>query len=201
MLLCDCGPGGGAAISTGSGTTGRRHPSRRRHPYVAGNTSARLAIVGAEEYTQQAPGQQRRMLRSDILFIHDDGFGWVEFRDVAERDGSRSGTVKNDCSHSSRSRALIDCSRRSGSSPRAHGSTSTPGKFASPGRINLPLTALRFLRGADQYRSSFKLTQWNRTDQPGVGRIRRAPSTAGSSEHRTTARRPAGSRSIAGPAV
>ena len=31
--------------------------------------------------------QQRRTLRSDILFMQDDRFGWVEFRDVAERDG------------------------------------------------------------------------------------------------------------------
>src|SRR5687767_8957657 len=54
--------------------------------YVAEYERA-LAIVGEEEYTQQAPVQQRRTLRSDIMFMQNDRFGWVEFRDVAERDG------------------------------------------------------------------------------------------------------------------
>jgi hypothetical protein len=53
--------------------------------YVAGYERT-LALVAEEEYSQQVT-MDRRMLHSDILFIRDETFGWVEFRDVAARDG------------------------------------------------------------------------------------------------------------------
>jgi hypothetical protein len=129
--------------------------------YVAEYEQA-LAVVGQEEYTQQASGQQRRMLRSDILFMQDDAFGWVEFRDVAERDGS---PVRD------REERLLALFSKPNADRRkqaqrivAEGARFNidPGEFRLNRTINLPLTALRFLRAADQFRSAFKVAQWNR---------------------------------------
>ena len=129
--------------------------------YVAEYERA-LAIVGQEEYSQQASGQQRRTLRSDILFMQDDEFGWVEFRDVAERDGfpvrDREERLlalfsKPNADRLKQAQRIVAEGARFNLDPRQLRLTRT---------INLPLTALRFLRAADQYRSSFKITQWNR---------------------------------------
>jgi hypothetical protein len=129
--------------------------------YVAEYERA-LAIVGHEEYTQQASGQQRRMLRSDILFMQDDAFGWVEFRDVAERDGSpvrdRGERLLALFSKPNADR-LKQAQRIVAEGARFN---IDPGEFRLNRTINLPLTALRFLRGADQFRSSFKVARWNR---------------------------------------
>ena len=161
MLLCDRGPGGGAAIGTGSGTAGRRHPSRSGIR-TSLNTSARSRSSGQEEYTQQGSNQQRQTLRSDILFMQDDGFGWVEFRDVAERDGlpvrDREERLlalfsKPNADRLKQAQRIVTEGARFNLDPRQLRLTRT---------INLPLTALRFLRAADQYRSSFKIAQWNR---------------------------------------
>ena len=59
--------------------------------YLAGYERT-LALVAQEEYTQQV-NLGRRILQSDILFMKDEVFGWVEFRDVAVMDahtGTRS---------------------------------------------------------------------------------------------------------------
>jgi len=134
---------------------------RRAASYVA-EYERELAIVGQEEYTQQAPGQQRRMLRSDILFMQDDGFGWVEFRDVAERDGfpvrDREERLLALFSKPNADR-LKQAQRIVAEGARFN---IDPPEVRLNRTINLPLTALRFLRAADQYRSSFKVAQWNR---------------------------------------
>lgn len=129
--------------------------------YVAEYERA-LAIVGEEEYTQQAPVRQRRTLRSDILFVQDDRFGWVEFRDVAERDGfpvrDREDRLlalfsKPNADRLKQAQRIVAEGARFNIDPPAVRINRT---------INLPLTALRFLRGADQHRSAFKVAEWNR---------------------------------------
>ena len=158
--------------------------------YVAEYERA-LAIVGEEEYTQQAPGQQRRMLRSDILFMQDDGFGWVEFRDVAERDGfpvrDREDRLlalfsKPNADRLKQAQRIVAEGARFNIDPREVRLNRT---------INLPLTALRFLRGADQYRSSFKVAPGN----PGSSLVsvefveQHQPRLIGTSDHRAAAGR------------
>src|SRR5687768_16117225 len=134
---------------------------RRAASYVAEYERA-LAIVGEEEYTQQAPVQQRRTLRSDILFMQDERFAWVEFRDVAERDGfpvrDREERLlalfsKPNADRLKQAQRIVAEGARFNIDPAAVRINRT---------INLPLTALRFLRGADQHRSSFKVAEWNR---------------------------------------
>jgi len=129
--------------------------------YVAEYERA-LAIVGEEEYIQQAPVQQRRTLRSDILFMQDDRFGWVEFRDVAERDGfpvrDREDRLlalfsKPNADRLKQAQRIVEEGARFNIDHPAVPINRT---------INLPLTALRFLRNADQHRSSFKVAEWNR---------------------------------------
>src|SRR5689334_23360744 len=44
------------------------------------------SLVAQEDYSQLVENN-RRTLRSDMLFIPDEAFGWVEFRDVAVSDG------------------------------------------------------------------------------------------------------------------
>ena len=119
-----------------------------------------LALVAEEEYSQQVT-VSRRILRSDILIIKDDTFGWVEFRDVAARDGI---TVRDredrllalfTKPHPDRitqaQRIVAEGARFNLDPPNTHLNRT----------LNLPLTALRFLRTPDQYRSSFRIARWN----------------------------------------
>ena len=120
-----------------------------------------LAIVGQEDYLQQITNAHRA-LRSDILFMQDDLFGWVEFRDVAASDGV---PVRD------REARLVALFTKPNPDRlrQAQGIVSEGARFnLDPAEIrlnrtiNLPLTALRFLRAADQHRSSFRVVEWDR---------------------------------------
>jgi len=158
--------------------------------YVAEYERA-LAIVGQEEYIQQASSQGRRILRSDILFMQDEAFGWVEFRDVAERDGSpvrdREERLLALFSKPNADR-LKQAQRIVAEGARFN---INPGNFRLNRTINLPLTALRFLRSADQYRSAFKVGQWNRrTNLVSIDfEEQHQPRLIGTSDHRAASGR------------
>jgi len=120
-----------------------------------------LAMVAQEEYTQQV-NLGRRMLQSDILFMQDETFGWVEYRDVAVMDRT---PVRD-----RQARLLALFTKPSADRLKQAQRIVTEGarfNLDPPGArvqrtINLPLTAARFLRGHDQPRSSFRLAAWDR---------------------------------------
>jgi hypothetical protein len=123
--------------------------------YVAGYEQ-NLTLVAEEDYSQQVT-QKRRTLHSDILITSDHTFGWLEFRDVAVRDGS---PMRD---HQERLLALFTKPNpdRLTQAQRivaegARFNLSPPGVRLNR-TINMPLTAARFLRPADQYRSSFRI--------------------------------------------
>ena len=120
-----------------------------------------LALVAQEEYTQQIT-LGRRMLQSDILFMQDDTFGWVEYRDVAMMDRlpvrDRQARLlalftKPNPDRLKQAQTIVTEGARFNLDP--------PGTSVQR-TINLPLTGARFLRGPDQGRSSFRITAWDR---------------------------------------
>jgi len=120
-----------------------------------------LALVAQEEYTQQVT-PQRRMLHSDILFMKDEAFGWVEYRDVAAMDRipvrDREARLlalfsKPNADRLEHAQQIVAEGARFNLDP--------PGTSVQR-TINLPLTGARFLRGADQDRSSFRIVGWDR---------------------------------------
>jgi hypothetical protein len=120
-----------------------------------------LALVAEEEYSQRV-ARNERTLHSDILFIRDETFGWLEFRDVATRDGIRIRdreermlglfTKPNPDRLKQVQRIVAEGARFNLNPPGARLNRT----------INLPLTAARYLRIADQHRSSFRIAGWNR---------------------------------------
>jgi hypothetical protein len=128
--------------------------------YVAG--FERNASLAAEEDYSQLVENTRRTLHSDILFIPDETFGWVEFRDVAASDGipvrDRQERLlalftKPNPNRLEQAQRIVAEGARFNLNPRGMRLNRT---------INLPLTAIRFLRPASQHRSSFRIARWNR---------------------------------------
>ena len=128
--------------------------------YVA--TFERDASLVAQEDYYQLVDTNRRTLRSDMLFIPDETFGWIEFRDVAASDGlpvrdreERLLTLftKPNPDRLKQAQRIVAEGARFNLNPRGTQLNRT---------INLPLTAIRFLRSASQPRSTFRLTRWNR---------------------------------------
>ena len=128
--------------------------------YVA--TFERTASLVAQEDYYQLVENNRRTLRSDMLFIPDEAFGWVEFRDVAASDGlpvrdreERLLTLftKPNPDRLKQAQRIAAEGARFNLNPRGTRLNRT---------INLPLTAIRFLRPASQHRSTFRITRWNR---------------------------------------
>ena len=74
-----------AVPSAQSGRPGLEDVLSAAGEYVKGYEG--MALVAQEEYTQLA-ALVRRNLQSDILFMKDDSFGWVEFRDVGLVNGA-----------------------------------------------------------------------------------------------------------------
>jgi hypothetical protein len=132
------------------------------------------AIVGEEYYTQRASvegrlGLDARTLRSDVLVVADDEYGWVAFRDVFEVDGR---PVRN------RDERLADLFLK----PHANRHEQARRITAEGARFNLdaagydlhrtvnnPHVALRFLRRQAQSRSRFRIA--------GDERVERVPAT------------------------
>lgn len=121
------------------------------------------AIVGEEHYIQRASVEGRlgidsRTLRSDLLVVGDDTYGWVAFRDVFEVDGR---AVRN------RDARLADLflTPHADRQEQAQRITAESARFNldAPGyslrrSVNNPYVALRFLRRQAQARSRFRIT-------------------------------------------
>jgi hypothetical protein len=126
--------------------------------YIAEYERAVTAVVAQEDYQQRvlSEGKSRR-LRSDLIMIADDANGWVEFRDVFEVDG----------------RAVRDHDERvvrlfMKPNPNAREQTQrivresarfnlNPNRASFNRTLNIPMTALRYLRRQNQRRSRFEL--------------------------------------------
>jgi len=128
--------------------------------YVA--SFERNASLVAEEDYYQFVENNRRTLHSDMLFIPDEAFGWVEFRDVATTDGipirerqERLLTLftKPNPDRVKQAQRIVAEGARFNLSPRGARLNRT---------INLPLTAIRFLRPVSQHRSAFQIGKWSR---------------------------------------
>jgi hypothetical protein len=128
--------------------------------YVKGYEN--IALVAREDYTQLA-AQVRRNLQSEILFMRDEAFGWVEFRDVGLVNGSpvsdRQDRLLTLFSKPNPDR-LAQAQRIVGEGARFN---LNPPDVRLNRTINLPLTALRFLRATDQFRSHFNIPPQNRS--------------------------------------
>lgn len=127
--------------------------------YAAG--FERNASLVAEENYYQFVDTTRRALRSDLLFIPDEAFGWLEFRDVATTDGipirdrqERLLTLftKPNPDRLKQAQRIVAEGARFNLSPRSARLNRT---------INLPLTAIRFLRPVSQHRASFRIGRWS----------------------------------------
>jgi hypothetical protein len=125
----------------------------------------KLGAVTADELYLQDTGRTRRILKSQMLFIPDDVYGWLEFRDVLEVDGI---AVRN------RESRVVDLFAkphpdrlRQAQRIAAEGARFNLNQGSAGGArtINYPLTALRFLRGKDQHRSTFMLLNDRRRDR------------------------------------
>jgi hypothetical protein len=121
-----------------------------------------MALVAQEEYTQLA-ALVRRNLQSDILFMKDDSFGWVEFRDVGLVNGApvrdREDRLLKLFTKSNPDR-LAQAQRIVAEGARFN---LNPPDIRLNRTLNLPLTAVRFLRTVDQYRSHFNIPPQNRS--------------------------------------
>jgi hypothetical protein len=114
-------------------------------------------LVMEEDYFQQAQGQalNARQLKSDYSVLGDASVGWIEFRDTSEVDGKavrdRQTRVVDLFAHPSPS-ALEQARRIVREGARFN---LMPAGFAIDRTINLPMSALYFLRGGNQPRSTF----------------------------------------------
>jgi VWFA-related protein len=116
------------------------------------------ALVAEEDYVQRLPdNRQSRRLRSDMLIILDQVAGWVGFRDVFEVDGNPVHDrderlaklfLKPNANSFAQARRIVEESSRFNLNPAGGGVNRT---------INQPLLALKFLRAANQARSTFAI--------------------------------------------
>jgi hypothetical protein len=121
-------------------------------------------LVMEEDYFQQAQGQalNARQLKSDYSVLGDASVGWIEFRDTFEVDGKavrdRQTRVVDLFAHPSPN-ALEQARRIVREGARFN---LTPAGFALDRTINLPMSALYFLRGVNQHRSTFTVADADR---------------------------------------
>jgi hypothetical protein len=112
------------------------------------------AVVGAETYVQRVPPEgTSRTLKSDLVIVAEPNEGWVEYRDVYERDRDvvrdhddrvAALFMKPNPNAAAQARRIADESARFNLMPR---------RVAFQRNINVPFTALRFLRRVNQPRS------------------------------------------------
>jgi hypothetical protein len=123
-------------------------------------------LVMEEDYFQQAQGQalNARQLKSDYSVLSDASVGWIEFRDTFEVDGKpvrdRQTRVVDLFSHPNPN-ALEQARRIVREGARFN---LMPVGFALDRTINLPMSALYFLRGGNQHRSMFTMDDSDRVD-------------------------------------
>lgn len=120
------------------------------------------AIVSEEDYAQDARNRMpfsrtERRLRSDLLVIADDDYGWIGFRDVFEVDG-RPIHDRDERLSKLFLRPGVDAKHRAAQISResARFNISVP-EYNFVRTINYPFMALRFIRRGDQSRSRFKI--------------------------------------------
>jgi VWFA-related protein len=143
------------------------------------------ALVAEEDYVQRLPNdRQSRRLRSDMLIILDQVAGWVGFRDVFEVDGKPVHDrderlaklfLKPNANSFAQARRIVEESSRFNLNPAIGGVNRT---------INQPLLALKFLRAANQARSTFAI------DNAFSGGGAVVPPTPTSASSRSTPTRP-----------
>ena len=119
------------------------------------------AIVAEERYEQVArksvpPTAVSRRLRSDVLVITDEAAGWVGFRDVFEVDGrpvrDRDERLAN-LILKPHAEILRQAKRIAEESARFNVNVEGIDVRRT---VNMPMTALRFIRLQNQHRSTFK---------------------------------------------
>jgi hypothetical protein len=116
------------------------------------------AVIAQEDYLQRVLSEARvRRLRSDMLILAVEHAGWVELRDTFEVDGNRVRDrderiaklfMKPNPDALEQARRIASEGARFNISPRT---------FSLNRTLNVPLTALRFLRRPNQGRSTFQL--------------------------------------------
>ncbi|HEY0872458.1 MAG TPA: hypothetical protein VGD94_03225 [Vicinamibacterales bacterium] len=140
---------------------------RKTAAFIAAFERESPAVVSEEAYRQIATFRgvdTIRTLRSDVLVIGDPDAGWVGFRDVFEVDGrpvrdrdERLMTLFQN-PHPDRfaqARRIVSESAR----------YNLPiGRYDVNRTTNMPFTPLRFLRGSNQPRSTFRLSGTRRID-------------------------------------
>jgi hypothetical protein len=131
---------------------------RKAAEYIAQYEREITAVSGEEEYVQRVPAEKKlRRLESHLVLIAEPATGWVEFRDVFEVDGI---TVRDREERlvrlflSATSDQQVQASRIVEESARFNIS---PGRRTFRRTLNVPMTALRFLRADNQSRSTFEL--------------------------------------------
>ena len=126
------------------------------------------SVVLQETYAQSVASESRtRTLRSDLVVVADATEGWIELRDVFEVDGK---PVRD---HTDRivqllskpwPNQLVQARRLANESARFN---LNPVRAQFHRTINVPFTALRFLRRANQPRSAWRLEREERIgEQP-----------------------------------
>jgi hypothetical protein len=123
--------------------------------YIANYEREITAVSADEDYDQRIPAQKRqRRLRSHLVFVAEPATGWVEFRDVFEVGGK---PIRD------REDRLVRLFLTPGSDQQFQAAqiVEESARFnINPGfrrTLNVPMTALRFLRAANQSRSTFEL--------------------------------------------
>jgi len=116
------------------------------------------AVIAQEDYLQRVPVEATfRRLRSDLLIVAEANVGWVEFRDTFEVDERPVRDRDNRAAAlflKPNPNALQQAKRITGESARFNLS---PQRYAFNRTLNVPLTALRFLRRPNQSRSTFHI--------------------------------------------
>jgi hypothetical protein len=116
------------------------------------------AVIAQEDYQQQVLSESRvRLLKSDLLIIADAEWGWVEFRDTFEVDSLR---VRDRDERIARlfmkpDPNVLEQARRISAEGARFNLNPTGLRFNRT--LNVPLTALRFLRRQNQDRSTFRV--------------------------------------------
>jgi hypothetical protein len=129
------------------------------------------AVVAQEDYIQRVtpfisgPRESlTRLLRSDLIMIADEASGWVEYRDVFEVDTHKVRDhddrianlfLKPNPNARAQAARIVDESARFNLSPNGVTFKRT---------LNIPMTALRFLRRQNQSRSAFQIDREEKTD-------------------------------------
>jgi hypothetical protein len=116
------------------------------------------AVIAHEDYQQHILAERKnRTLKSDLLILADVDVGWIEFRDIFEVDGL---AVRDRDERIARlfmkpnPNALEQARRISAEGARFNLS---PSRTRFNRTLNVPLTALRFLRRQNQVRSTFQI--------------------------------------------